>query len=137
MKVFIGPYPGARSKKERRLSIRIDPFDTWSMDVTLAEIILPMLIQLKATQHGYPNDFYEGDIEKNIPPGEIGGGPEAWAAVLDKMIWSFQEIVDDNYMEKLRDDGYGREWYEKVQAHDEKIQEGLNLFGKFYRALWD
>src|SRR6056300_1762589 len=34
--------------------IRIDPWDTWSMDHTLAPIILPMLKQLKETKHGAP-----------------------------------------------------------------------------------
>jgi hypothetical protein len=41
---------------------------------------------------------------------------------MDKMIWSFEKILGD-------DD------YEFIQ--DPKIQEGLDLFGKYYRALWD
>jgi hypothetical protein len=30
-------------------------------------------------------------------------------------------------------------WYdgEGHQLHEERIQEGLDLFGKYYRALWD
>ena len=34
--------------------IKIDKWDTWSMDSTLSPIILPMLKQLKATKHGAP-----------------------------------------------------------------------------------
>ena len=32
--------------------VKIDRWDTWNMDHTLAEIVLPMLKQLKATKHG-------------------------------------------------------------------------------------
>ena len=35
--------------------VRIDRYDTWSMDHTLADIILPMLKQLDATKHGAPH----------------------------------------------------------------------------------
>ena len=33
--------------------VKIDKWDTWSMDHTLSYIILPMLKQLKETNHGY------------------------------------------------------------------------------------
>ena len=32
--------------------VKIDEWDTWSMDSTLADIILPMLKQLRASKHG-------------------------------------------------------------------------------------
>ena len=34
--------------------VRLDPWDTWSFDHTLADIILPGLKQLRATKHGAP-----------------------------------------------------------------------------------
>ena len=34
--------------------VKIDYWDTWSMDHTLSYIIVPMLKQLKATKHGAP-----------------------------------------------------------------------------------
>ena len=34
--------------------VKIDRYDTWSMDHTLADIVLPMLKQLQATKHGSP-----------------------------------------------------------------------------------
>ena len=51
MKVSIGKYP---KKGEQKISVRIDPWDTWSMDRTLALIIYPMLKQLHKTNHGAP-----------------------------------------------------------------------------------
>ena len=35
--------------------VKIDRYDTWSMDHTLADIILPMLKQLNTEKHGAPN----------------------------------------------------------------------------------
>ena len=40
MKVRIGPY-----RKNRATRVEIEPYDTWSMDCTLAMIIHPMLDQ--------------------------------------------------------------------------------------------
>ena len=42
------------SKTKRKIEVRIDKYDTWNMDNTLAHIILPMLKQLKETKHGSP-----------------------------------------------------------------------------------
>lgn len=52
MKVNIGKYP--KGSGEQKVNVRIDPWDTWSMDHTLAHIIAPMLKQLKETKHGSP-----------------------------------------------------------------------------------
>ena len=51
MKVSIGKYP---KKGEQKISVHIDPWDTWSMDRTLALIVHPMLKQLHKTNHGAP-----------------------------------------------------------------------------------
>ena len=48
--------------------------------------------------------------------------PDEWDAVLDKMITAFSLICDDNY---------------SIDAdRDAEIEEGLKLFGKYFRALW-
>ena len=54
-------------RKKQKVDIRIDRFDTWSMDDTLAPIILPMLKQLKTTQHG------AGFVELSDVPKELYG----------------------------------------------------------------
>lgn len=53
------------SKKDRKVKIRIDRYDTWSMDHTLAHIILPMLKQLKESKHGSPYVDDE-DLPENL-----------------------------------------------------------------------
>ena len=120
------------SKKKRKIEIQIDKWDTWNMDGTLSMIILPMLIQLKATKHGSPQ-VEDKDVPKhlrstNAPKVDADGweGDEytdtnthyRWDWVMDEMIWAFTQLNDDNndrqfhsgvtdiYFEKL-DDGSG------------------------------
>ena len=54
--------------------VKIDYYDTWSMDHTLADIILPMLQQLKASKHGAPyvddQDVPEELRSTSAPPRE-------------------------------------------------------------------
>ena len=57
MKINIPKYPKGNGR--RKIKIQIDKWDTYSMDHTLAMIIYPMLLQLKATKHGVPGDFAE------------------------------------------------------------------------------
>lgn len=40
---------------------------------------------------------------------------------------------------QMRDKNPGSHWYDHVghALHDERIQEGLELFGKYFRNLWD
>ena len=42
------------SKQERKVKIRIDNYDVWGMDHTLALIVHPMLLKLKEQKHGSP-----------------------------------------------------------------------------------
>ena len=56
---FLDPICGAIHKvldfiHPRFKIIKLDRWDTWSMDHTLADIILPMLKQLRDTKHGSP-----------------------------------------------------------------------------------
>jgi hypothetical protein len=56
----------------------------------------------------------------------------AWDAKLDKMIYAFDYIANG------REWGHDPHWtIEKEQAEDLKVAEGLELFGKYYRGLWN
>ncbi len=113
--------------------VKIDPWDTWSMDITLAQIILPMLKQLKATKHGVPGDFVWDEKKQCEKP--FKQAEKAWDKVMDKMIWSFEQLLDEDNDEPFHMGGtFNVKGYQK---HQKKIQEGLDLFGKYYRNLWD
>jgi len=173
MKVFIGRYP-KNPAKERKVSIRIDKWDTWSMDHTLALIILPMLKQLQATKHGSPGsmpafnqtsnqihqkclEYYKEDDE---PAWEAGH--KQWTEIMDKMIWSFEQLLEDDWEKQywsvkpeldwddlktpFKEGETSREikWlqegvcdWEGREQHAKRIQEGLELFGKHFQDLWD
>ena len=63
-----------RKERKQKITVRIDKYDTWSMDHTLAPIILPMLKQLKETKHGSPwtndEDVPEELRSTSAPPKE-------------------------------------------------------------------
>lgn len=167
MKVKLGNYP---KRSDRKIEVKIDHYDTWNLDHTLSLIILPALLQLKATKHGVPGDFanaggdrtdtqYSFDFYSETADDAFNEKVKQWDIVLDKMIWSFQQLaIDTDYEEKyfhgksdvsfiptgngyhtLVDNNPGSSWHDHTghKLHDERIQEGIDLFAKYYRALWD
>jgi len=104
MKVTLGKYP-RKFNAERKIKIQIDKWDTWSMDHTLALIIHPMLVQLQATKHGAPlvddEDVPEELRSTSAPPLKHEHDTDdnfhkRWDWVLDEMIWTFAQKIDDN-----------------------------------------
>ena len=146
---------------KREEDIVIHNYDTWNMDHTLALLIVPMLKQLKKTKHGAPcvetcdvplflkptqletvRYREDGETDKNFF--------KRWDYVMDEMIWAFEQIADDDdekqfydhsevdpedsmevAVKKLKVDREG------LDAHNKRIENGLRLFGKYYRSLWD
>ena len=145
-------------RRTQQIKVRIDRWDTWSMDHTLAHIVLPMLVQLKATKHGAPwvddEDVPEELRSTSAPPKENEYDTDdfhfkRWDWVLDEMIWAFNQKCRDHW----EDDYYGDydedqkngsmagsfEWidHEGMKAHQERMTNGFRLFGKYYENLWD
>ena len=142
----------------QKIKVRIDKYDTWSMDHTLATIILPMLKQLKETKQGAPS-VDDKDVPKELkstsaPPKENEWDTDdnhfkRWDYVLDEMIWAFEQKCRDNW----HDDYYGDyvedqkngpmagrfEWinHDGMKKHQKRISNGFRLFGKYYENLWD
>lgn len=152
---------------ERTVKIQIDPWDTWSADHTLSLIILPMLKQLQATKHGashVDDDDVPDELKSTSAPAKENDWDtddnhfKRWDWVLDEMIWTFEHLIDDEWENEFysgehetftvkREDGM-HEWvkgendtfkvdYEGMQRVNDRIQNGLRLFGKYYRGLWD
>ena len=130
---------------KQTVKVRIDPWDTWSMDYTLAPIIIPMLKQLKETKHGAPHVDLK-DVPKELHPTkqdvlrykEVGDTDEFWFKrwdwVLDEMIYAFeQKYLDDEVY--MRFDP--KTEMDALKAEQERISNGFRLFGKYYEALWD
>ena len=131
-------------RRKQKVKIRIDRQDTWSMDHTLAPIILPMLVQLKATKHGAPFVDYE-DVPEELRPepewykkysknGETD--PDffkRWDWILDEMIYAFECKANKDIV-IMRFDIDDRDGAKQEQ---ERISNGFRLFGKYYESLWD
>jgi hypothetical protein len=140
--------------------IKLDFWDTWSFDHTLADIILPGLKQLKATKHGAPfvddEDVPENLRSTSAEPKENEWDTDSnhflrWDWVLDEMIWAFEQKVDDEADSQFFDHSDLTEADRKNISSHEKIKydkeghqrwqdrkaNGFRLFGKYFEALWD
>jgi len=95
-----------QDRRTRTVNIQIDDYDTWGMDSTLSQIILPMLIQLKKKQHGA--GFVDNEdvpfplSSESAPPVKDVGDTDdnhfkRWDYVIDEMIWAFTQIKDDDW----------------------------------------
>lgn len=130
--------------------VKIDKWDTWSMDHTLSYIILPMLKQLKETNHGYHLvDLEDVPVElRSITHEEYDNqlyfdwyqdkqfedlGSARWDWVMNEMIWTFEQLVNDTD-EQFFINGYDGEG---LKRHETRMANGFRLFGKYYRGLWD
>jgi hypothetical protein len=115
--------------KHRKVKIRIDKYDTWSMDHTLAMITLPMLKQLKETTHGAPNVDDE-DVPEHLrstaaPVKENDYDIDdnhfkRWDWVLDEMIQAFECKLDEDWSEKYWTGTSRIEWRESEREYDGK-----------------
>ena len=143
--------------------VKVDRWDTWSMDHTLADIILPMLRQLNEQKHGAPHvddeDVPEYLRSHMAQPKENEWDTDSlwfmrWDWVLAEMIWAFEQKIDDDAEGQFFDHSecpkgldarledlnsgasktkYDREGHEKWQ---DRKANGFRLFGKYYEALW-
>ena len=99
--------------------VKIDYWDTWSMDHTLSPIILPMLKQLKEKKHGAPfvddEDVPEELKSTSAPPKENEWDTDAnhflrWDYVMDEMIFAFNCKVDDSWEDEFRSGEHDLLW---------------------------
>jgi len=140
-----------QSRRKQKIRVKLDPWDTWNADYTLALIILPVLKQLRDTSHSHgmvdskdapkklrPSKKENEEIQKT---GTMDSKAQArWNYVLGEMIFAFESIVDDSWSDQFFTftDEYAT-MYDKTgfDKYNERINNGLRLFGKYYRSLWD
>ena len=140
----------------QKIKVRIDKWDTWSMDHTLSHIIVPMLKQLNDTKHGSPfvddEDVPEELRSTSAPPKKDqydldDNHFKRWDWVMDEMIWAFEQKQDDDWESayyKYEEDpsatfGLKLVWSddEGRKAHQKRMTNAFKLFGKYYENLWD
>jgi hypothetical protein len=147
----------------RVMYVKIDRWDTWSMDHSLAHIIHPMLVQLNETKHGAPytddEDVPDEIKSTNAEPKENEWDTDSnhfkrWDYVLSEMTWAFeQELKDDDESQFFDHSECGDEKFpwnkdgqyisklkldkEGLEAHQKRKANGFRLFGRYYQNLWD
>ena len=113
--------------------IVIHGHDLWNLDYTLAKIILPSLKFLKgnsgspwvddedvpeeirSTQDLTPRNTW--DIDEFFH--------ERWNYIMEEMVFAFESILSDKSESDLSEED------------QERVKNGLKLFGKYYRCLWN
>jgi hypothetical protein len=149
MKVHLNK-PGSKNEIHR---VKIDDFDTWNMDVTLAYIIVPLLKRLKEVKQGAP--FVENeDVPESLrateeelririeEPHQDADKHyfERWDYIMDEMIFAFESKLDDweDEFEMVYGPHHTRK-YDVVgrEKYQDRISNGFRLFGRYYNGLWD
>jgi hypothetical protein len=126
-------------RRQRRINVRIDKYDTWSMDHTLAYIILPMLKQLKETKHGSPlvedEDVPDEFKSTSAPPKKDDWDVDdnhfkRWDWVLDEMIFAFECKLNDSWDDEFWTGEWGKS--EFVETDEEYLNPLTNKTEKLY-----
>lgn len=96
--------------KQQRKDWGFDDTETWNLNTTIIKFALPRLKRFKEITFAYPAEFKD---------------MEEWYKTLDKMINAFQVWLDDEYWFKENQDTLGKQ-----------VEEGFELFHKYFNALW-
>lgn len=158
MKVSIGNYPGPRSKKERKVSVKIDKWDTWNADHTIALIALPLLQRVKQEKQGSPfvddEDVPDNLKSINSVQGEAAYDLDSnfharWDYVIDEIIFAISEVASglegehkfydhsdvdksasiNKQISQIKVDRQG------LAAYYDRLHKGCILFGKYFMNL--
>ena len=101
---FICPLNRWSNNRKRKINVRVDDYDVWSADHTLALIIHPVLVKLKSQKHGSPSvddeDVPEQLRSTSAPPKENEWDTDdnhhaRWDYAIDEMIWAFEQHTHD------------------------------------------
>lgn len=139
MKVNIGKYPKI-GEGERKSKVVIESDDLCSLDCTLNLVIAPALHAFISANAGGPN------VELKDVPTELwpGNDPE-WLALseydrgwktdsLHFKRWNY--ILKEMYFAFARTEYPNTTIDNDIHKYDERVKNGLRLFGKYYQHLW-
>jgi hypothetical protein len=107
--------------------IKIDPWDTWSMDLTIAPIILPMLKELQKSKHGSPcvDDEDVPDYLKsmNAPRCENEWDTDdnffkRWDWILQEEIFAFESKIENDWMDQFKSGVSDVIWVESDEMYE-------------------
>lgn len=102
------------ARRKRKVKIRVDSYDAWSADHTLAMIIVPVLKAVRDSKSGSPTVDDE-DVPEHLrstsapslteEQRNVGATDDnwhkRWEYVLDEMIWAFEQHADEDFETKF------------------------------------
>lgn len=117
-----------RHWKQRRKQGFIDE-DTYNLYSPIAKFVLPRLRCFR--EHAFGEHLGTRD----------GISRSTWCQIVDRMIWSMNEIVEnDGWYPKEEPPDFSEEGMiessRKRRIYYQKLQEGLTLFGRYFHGLW-
>ena len=131
-------------KKKRKIKIEIDDYDVWNADHTMSLVIYQVLQKYKEHITGSPkvddSDVPEELKSTFIPSAESGEDinyHRRWNWVVDEVLWTFGELketetgLDDLYLHCDLDSNR-----KLIDEYEQRMTNGLRLFGKYYRGFW-
>lgn len=137
--VVCRPVNWIKNKIPRTRIIKIDDYDCWSMDATLAPIIHPMLKRLHENKHGAPYTD-DADVPEHLrstaaPAKENEYDTDEnhfkrWDWIMEEMIWTFEQLADDDRESQFFHYEFGK---------DDKVPEGwvwISGLGILERGFW-
>ena len=128
--------------------VKIDYWDTWSMDHTLGKIALPMLKQLKDKKHGSPcvdDEDVPEELKSTSAPAKENEWDvddnhfKRWDWVMDEMIFAFDHHINKEWEEAYRSGesdhkSVACKWDENGKPKLFRLEEGPN---HTYKADYD
>ena len=76
--------------------------------MAIIKFTLPRLRRFQELRNGHPASMSDGE----------------WEIIINRIIWAMEQLLEDDWLLHLSDAG------------KDKVQEGLDLFGKHFRSLW-
>jgi hypothetical protein len=131
-------------KTYQKLRYGVSDSECWNLSNTITSFVLPRLKHFKKTQrYAHPADLT----------------PEQWEEIIDELIWTFEFMDNEGEVLNPFPDVWKNEeeelweycqrektpeekeainkWYAKQLELNERKRRGLELFAKYYDALWD
>lgn len=111
----------AKRFREQRISRGFDDSETWSLDQTIASFILPRMKRFKKISCAFP---MSKDSKNDMTQAK-------WNSYLDKMIESFELIIENRWSENIDFEIARKENDERIK----KIESGLYLFAEWFIGM--
>ena len=123
-----------------KVKVKIHPYDTWSGDWSLSQVIYPWLLQYKLdNQHTTPTDeeidamifSFKEIAEERADGDQFGSGN------MDIHIEEHEDVHGITRSKLVHGPEYTYKFDEEAnQEYQKKIQDGIDIFAKNFRGLW-